>query len=160
MAAPSPTARVTPTGIRLEDGYQTLITFENDSNVNLWELEITPPGLDGGDPIDTTTMHNTTYRTKAARSLIDVTDGSFTCAYDPEAMTGCLALVNVEQTITVTFLDGSTWAFWGFMQTFDPQGLSEGEMPEASVGFVITNFDPTVGQRDEQGPVIAEVSGS
>ena len=158
MASPATTARVTPTGIRIEDGYQTLIALENIPGVNIWELEVTPPGVDGGDPIDTTTMHNVTYRTKSARSLKDITDGSITCAYDPEALDDILAQVNVEQSFTTTFYDGSTWDYFGFMQTFEPQGMSEGEMPEANVVFVVTNWDPA--NRVEQGPVNTPVAGS
>ncbi len=41
---------------RLDDGYQTLIEFAENPAIKLWEKSVTPPGIDGGDAIDTTTM--------------------------------------------------------------------------------------------------------
>jgi hypothetical protein len=60
MAAPVATARVDPTGIKLDDGYRTLVTFATDPNIEFWEKSVTPPGLDGGDALETKTIHNHT----------------------------------------------------------------------------------------------------
>ena len=157
MAAPTPTARGTPAGIPLRDGFATFITFADSDTIGLWELETTPPGKDGGDPIDTTTFHNVSRRTKYPRSLIEDTEGSFNCAYDPNVETAIEANVNVNQEITVTFNDGSTKAFWGFLKAFNPQSHVEGEMPQASVEFVCTNMDDSFA---EQAPVVASVVGT
>lgn len=157
MAAPSPTPRGTPGGLPLRDGFATMITFADNDTIELWEKETTPPGVDGGDPVDTTTFHNVTYRTKQSRVLKDLTAGSFTCAYDPVVLDTIIALVNVLKEITVTFNDGSTWAFWGYMKSFTPQNSTDGEQPEAQVEFVITNTDDSFA---EQGPAVAEVAGT
>lgn len=158
MAAPSATARVTPTGIKLKDGYQSLVTFANDSNISLWEKSVTPPSANGGDSIDQTTMHNTTYRTKAPSALLDLGDSSFTAAYDPDAYNQIIAIINEETTITVTFKDGSTLAFYGYLQAFEPAELTEGSQPEATVTIVCTNWDPT--NNVEAGPVLTSVPGT
>lgn len=158
MAAPVATVRQDPTGIRLDDGYRTLVTFASDPNIELWEVSVTPPGLDGGDEIDTTTMHNDTYRTRSPRSLKTLTEFSMTVAYDPSCYTALLALINVETTITVTFPDGSTLAFFGFLKAFQPDALEEGSPPRASVTVVPTNQDPTSGV--EQAAVLVSVAGT
>lgn len=158
MAAPTPTARATPGGIKLPDGYQALITFAADTDISFWEKEVTPFGREGGDPIPQSTMHNTRYHTKAPRSLIDTDDGQSTVAYDPAVLTQIDAIINVPTTITVEFGDGSTWAAYGWLRSFKPSGLSEGGQPEATVTFVISNWDPV--NKVEAGPTVTSVAGT
>lgn len=150
MPAPTPTARTTPTGSRLDDGYQTLITFATEPAVKLWEKTVTPPGIDGGDPIDTTTQHNEEWKTQDAPGLKMMTGSSFTAAYDPAVFDDIVALINVHTTITITFPDGSTLAFFGWLRSFEPDGMSEGEQPEATVNIEAANQDATGA---EQAPV-------
>lgn len=158
MAAPAPTVRQDPTGIKLTDGYRSLVTFSLDPNIELWEKSITPPGLDGGDAIDTNTMHNDRFRTMASRALITMTEMSFTSAYDPIIYTRILDVVNVEQTITLTFPDGSTMAFYGFVRVLDFGELVEGTFPEVTVTIQPTNADPTT--KTEEALVLASVAGT
>lgn len=133
------TARSTPSGDLLEDGYQSLIAFAADADISLWEKSVQPPGIEGGDEIDITTMHNVTWRTRAARSLKTLTNSSITVAYDPAVYTQILALINVNGWITVHFPDGSTLDFVGYLKNFTPNELSEGAQPEASCEIVPTN---------------------
>lgn len=155
MAAPTPTARTSPPGIPLGDGYQTLVTFGADPDVNLWEKQVTPPGLDGGDSVDTTTMINSTYRTMRARNLLSMTEAKMTAAYDPVCYTELEALINVETTVTITFPDGSTLAFYGYLQKLEASEIEEGEQPEAEVTIAVTNWDPV--NNVEAGPALASV---
>ena len=156
--APTPTARVDPAGIKLEDGYRSLITIAADTNVEFWEKSITPPGLDGGDPIDTTTMHNDVYRTMAPRGLKTMTPVTVVAAYDPIVYSSVLPLIDVETTITITWRDGTTLAFYGFIQKFEQGELVEGELPEITLTIVPTNADPTTGA--EEAAVLTNVPGS
>jgi hypothetical protein len=158
MAAPAATVRSDPTGRMLEDGYRSLITFAADTNIELWEKSVTPPGIDGGDAVDITTMHNDTVRTKAPRSLKDYTDATAVCAYDPSAYTALQALINVRTTVTVTFPDGSTLAFFGFLRSAEFGDLVEGEHPEVTVTITPTNWDYT--NDVEAAPVLTSVSGT
>ncbi len=155
---PTATARQTPLGIKIDDGHQTLVTFASDPDISLWEKSVTPPGEDGGDPIETTTMHNVTWRQMAARALRTLTPMTFTAAYDPIIYDSVAAIINLETTITVTFPDGSTLAFYGYLQKFEPGELVEGTQPEVTVTVVPTNSDPV--DRTEQAPVLVEVSGT
>lgn len=158
MAAPTPTARGTPNGRRIDDGFRTLVTFARAPNIALWEKTVTPPGFDGGEKVETTTMHNVRYRTSAPRYLITLTDSEFTAAYDPKVYNDILAIVNQKDTITHRFPDGSTLAYFGFLQTFEPQECEEGTQPEATCMICPTNVDPATG--DEASPVLTEVTGT
>ena len=158
MPPPAATARGTPAGIKLEDGFSTKITFANNPTLCIWERTVQPPGLDGGDPVDQTTMFNVTYRTMSSRRLKTMTPGNITAGYDPRVYADVLAQINVKQTITITFPDGSTVAFYGFLQNFEPQPNEEGKMPEANLRFVPTNADPTTGA--ETAAVEVDVPGT
>lgn len=157
MAAPSPTARGTPSGRMLKDGYRCLITFASNPTIEFWEKSVTPPGFDGGDKIDITTMHNNDYRTFAPRALITLMESSFTAAYDPAVLTSIEGLINRRDTVTIRFSDGSTWSFYGFLKSFAPQEVSEGEQPAAQCSIEPINMDPS---DVERGPTVVSVSGT
>jgi hypothetical protein len=149
---------VTPNGFKMPDGFKALYAFASDPSIQLWERGVKPPGMDGGEGIDTTTQHNVTWRTKAARHLKTLTEGSFTCAYDPDSYNNLLNLVNHEEAVTCHYPDGSAVAFFAFMQKFEPSELKEGEFPEATVTITPTNWDP-VGFV-EAGPVFVPAGGT
>jgi len=158
MAEPTVTSRVVPTGIMLKDGFSTVIAFELDPDVCLWEKTVTPPGEDGGEPIETTTMLNTLWRTFEPRKLLTLTPCEFTAGYDPLAYTQLQSLINKNGSITATLPDGSTISFYGYLQKFDIQSHEEGKMPEANCTIQPTNYDPTA--HVEAGPKVVEVSGT
>lgn len=158
MAAPIATARQTPAGRRLLDGFSTKITFSRDPALSLWEVTVKPPGIDGGESINTSTMHNVTWETKAARQLKTLTDSTFKAAYDPAVITDLVDMINVYQTITIRYPDGSTEAFYGFLQKFEPDENQEGTMPTASCTIVATNYDYS--NAAEAGPAVVEVAGT
>lgn len=157
-AAPTPTTRQTPAGIALDDGFSTKITFAADPDVSFWERSVKPPGVDGGDGIDQTTMHQTAWRVMRARQLKSLTPASGKAAYDPNLYNNIIALINVETTITVRFPDGSTLAFYGYLQSVDFDELVEGQLPECSYQITPTNFDPT--NHVEAAPVLTSIPGT
>lgn len=158
MAAPTPTARIAPTGIMMDDGFPTKITFSLDPNISIWEKTVTPPGLEMGDMIPYTTMHNTEFRTFRPRVLKTLTTCSLTVGYDPDAFNQIEAILGLDQTITVTFYDGSTYAFYGVLNRFIPGELADGEEAEAECEIEPTNYDASA--RVEAGPVLTSVAGS
>ena len=147
-----------PGGIPLQDGYQTLIGLTLAPTIRFWEKTVTPPGVDGGDSIDRTTMHNIDWKTKGARSLKDMTDITCTANYDPAVHTDIEAAINREDTITIVFADGTTIAMFGYLQKFESNDVQEGETPECTITFVITNWDPT--NNVEAGPTVNEIAGT
>lgn len=158
MAAPTVTPRQPPTGIRLRDGHASTIAFAAAPAVSFWEKSTKPPGVDGGDPIDTLTHFNTVWRPKRPRSLKSLSDVTVTAAYDPAVMTQIIGLVNVENAITIEWHDGSTVAFWGYLRTVEFSELTEGAQPELTATITPTNVDPSDGS--EAGPVITSVPGT
>lgn len=158
MAAPATTARQSPVGIYLTDGYSTKIAFAANPNLSIWEVTVKPPGLDGGDAINITTMHNVRWRTMASKALLTLTESTMTFAIDPAAYTQAKSLINVEGSITAIFPDGSTLDFFGFLRTFEPAEHTEGEMPVYSGSISPTNFDPV--NRVEADPVLTSVAGT
>lgn len=160
MAAPTTTPRQSIDGIKLDDGHSTIVAFERAPGFLIWEKSVTPPGLEGDEAINTTTMHNIIWRTFAARKLFTLTQMTFTGAYDPQIYSAAeiQALCNQEGSITVHFPDLSTLDFFGYLKSFIPGENVEGTQPEATVTIVPTNQDPTTGS--EQAPVITEVSGT
>lgn len=130
---------------RLKDGFKTVI---NIGGTNIFEMEVQPPGLEGGDAIETTTMRNVSRRTKAARQLIEMTNGSLTVAWDPASYSSLKSQINNNQELTVTFPDLSTLQFWGYLKNFIPNPLVEGEMPTAECEIVGTLSDNDCVEQD------------
>lgn len=158
MAAPAPTARGTPAGLRVNEGQGTKVTFGRLPTFSIWEKTIKPPGIDGGEPVDTNTMFNLVWRSMAPRVLKTLTPLTFTGTYDPNYFNqGVNTLVNVNDQITVTWRDGTTLAFWGYLQKIDPKDVEEGKPCEAEVTIQPTNTDNTGA---EQGPVLTSVAGT
>lgn len=158
MTAPAATTRQDPSGIKFKNGYRSLITFENDPDIGLWEITVQFPGLDNGEGIDTTTQHNDRVRTKASRALVEVTDGQFTCAYDSNIFVLALAQCGIEQEITFRAPDGTTEAVYGYLKSLSRDAMAEGEMPTATGIIVVTNEDPV--SRAEEDPTVVNVSGT
>jgi hypothetical protein len=158
MAAPTPTARQSPSGIRINEGFPVKLTLSSDPDIELWEISMKMPGIDNGDPIDITTQHNVEAKTKAARYLNEWTNGSVKFALDPVMLTRARQQVGREQTLTATIPDGSTYAFYGYIKSVDFDEWGEGTRPEATADIVVTNFDPS--NRVEALPVFTDVAGT
>ena len=147
MAAPGHTNRTTPTGNRMDDGYQSLIAFARWPDIKFWEKTVQPPGIDGGDAINTATMHNVSLRTFGAKGLRTNTEVTTKVAYDPMVHDQISQIVNLhnggdESSITVHFpISGNKVSFRGFLKSFVPDELVEGQQPEATIVIVITNAD-------------------
>lgn len=135
---------------RIDDGFSTTIAFAEAPAVKFYEKTVTPPGVEGGGANETTTMRNEEWRTKAPKKLKSLGDAGAKCAYDPAVLTDCVAMINVNQEITITFPDDSTWVFWGWLDEFKPGEITEGKQPEADIKIIASNQDDN---GDEIAPV-------
>lgn len=144
----APVARGNPAGIKLSNGYKALITLNSIPTLEIWEIEVGAPGIDGGDPVDTTTQHNTVLVTREPASLIDLTPFDVTCAFDPIIYTRALTYVNKKDTITVKFPDGTTLAFYGWFQNLSPPTMVRGTMPTMTLTICPANQNPTTGAEE------------
>jgi len=131
---------------RIDDGFPTLIAFSagmSSAPLEMWEKEVSPPGMEGGGALETTTMRNITWRTKSPKQLISLADASLVVAYDPEIYNELLGMVNVNQSITITFPDGEVLTFWGWIDVFSPNAIVEGEQPTADITIIPSNQNAT-----------------
>lgn len=157
MTAPTPVTRLAPNGIRLEDGYRCIVGTDLDPDLAVWEIGVQPSGRDGQDPVNTNTMWNDTYFTKAPRALVDTTDMVLRVAYDPAVLPNIDAVVNVRGNWTATYPNGDTETVYGFLRSFIRAELVEGTMPEATMTITLTNTDAN---GNEEGPVYSGTSGT
>jgi hypothetical protein len=134
----------------MTDGHPTTVAFAEDATVKLDEKTVTPPSIEGGGENDVTTMLNVEWRTRMPKKLKTLGEMSLTAAYDPAVYPEIVAMINVNQLITITFPDSSTVAFWGWIDTFEPGEISEGEQPEADLTVIASNLNSTL---VETGPV-------
>jgi hypothetical protein len=137
---------------RLDDGHSTQISFADNPVVKFWERQVTPPGMDGGGPNDTTNMRNVSLRTKAPKKLKSMTTMTATVAYDPQVFdpTQVWDMINENQLITVLFPDGAEVSFWGWLNSFMPGENREGEPPTATITVECSNQNDS---QVETGPV-------
>ena len=61
--APAPVGRGTPAGNAMTDGFPVKIACGANPTISFWEKQVMPFGMDGGDPIPTSTMFNILYHT-------------------------------------------------------------------------------------------------
>lgn len=125
----------------MNDAFPTIIAFAGIVGAKFLEKTVTPPGMDGGGPIDITTMRNSTLRTRSPKKLKSLDEMAVTVAYDPGVYTQVWAQLNVNQAITVTFPDATTVVFYGYINTFRPNEHREGDQPTAAMSIVPTNLN-------------------
>jgi len=146
--------------MRIDDGFKTLISFANGPTLEYYEKEVTPPGIDGGGPIDTTTMRNNNWRTNAAKQLKSLTESSIVVAYATDLYQDLLAQINVNQLITIVFPDNAEYTFWGWLNAFTPGALVEGEQPTATISIQPSNRNNAVPPVEVDPVYIEGSSGS
>jgi len=144
----------------MEDGFSTTISFSSSElsstdvlTLYMQEKEVTPPGVDGGEKIDVTTMRNTSWRTFAPRNLKTLMEAPINVAWDPGLYDEMNAMINDNQEITITLPDTATIVFWGFVKSFTPSAHVEGSQPMAAVSIEPTNRNAAGA---ETAPVITE----
>ncbi len=157
MAAPVAVVRGIPAGIQLEEGFSAKLAIENMLTISFWEKTVGVPAIEGGDPIDQSTMHNTTWMTQLPPTLKKLEPFTLTAAYDPNVISQAIAQCNINQTLTVSWPDGSTLAFFGWLRKIEFADMALGTLPECTVTLEASNLD---GSGAEQAPVYVDVPGT
>lgn len=133
----------------LTDGHQTLIGFSLNLTVLLREKTVQPPGIQGGGPVPQTTMRNSVWRTAMPKQLKAMSAMNVKVSYDPGTYNEIIAMINLNQQITVTFSDTSTLKFYGWIDEFIPDDTEEGAQPTATLKLEPSMLD---GSAAEAGP--------
>jgi len=123
----------------LTDGHPTTVSFALNASAKFKEVSVTPPGISGRGPNNTTTMRNSVWTTQQPKNLKTMTDFSVTVQYDPILYSQGLAMINTIQAITVTFSDTSTIVFQGWLDGIQPNEHSEGSMPTMTLSVCVSN---------------------
>ncbi len=142
MAAPPVIVRIIPIAARLDDGFQSVIAFQRDPAIAVYEKTVQPPDMDGGDAIVTTTMLNCIYETMGPQRLIKFGDIVIVAAYATVAIPDLRAMINVPQAITIAYPDSAAWSFWAYLRKVESAALTKGTQPEMTLTITITNWDP------------------
>lgn len=165
MAAPTPGTRPTsPSGYKMPDGFSSVIGFKNRPGISLWIQTVKFAGIDGGEKINTTTMFNVAVRTFAARQLKTLDDVTFKAAFDPDILVtsgpnSIWAAINDDsETITEFWPEGSTRAYYAYLQKMAAPEMKEGEFPTADFTITVTNWDKA--NQTEAIPVFTPAGGT
>jgi hypothetical protein len=131
----------------LKDGHRTTISIPGaGTNLQAVFLEVKrvkPFGLDQRGGIDTTSMLNDTHVTEEPKKLKAVTPLTLMCSYGGSRTLAALnALMGLILEITVNWPDGQVTRVQGFINTVEPQEVSEGEQPMVSVEIRAANVLP------------------
>lgn len=155
---PTPSNRLTPVGgVAQREGFHAHITMANNASIAFFEKDVQPVGFEGGEPIDQTTQFNVTVRTAFPRVLYSLDPIVCNVAYSPNALGQIMSVINQNTVITVTFQDGGTICFYGWLRSFKPGPLAEGQQPMAVATFHPSNLD---GNFAEQVPVETAPAGT
>jgi hypothetical protein len=130
-------------------GYGVRITLET-SSLTFLEKSVTLPGYDGGDPIDTTNNSKSALREQYPRTLIQTTGATATVEYDPSTLEAIKGAINVQQVITIEFLEGDQVTIYGWLRSFTPSDFAEGAQPTAEIAIESAGVDAA---GDEEGIV-------
>lgn len=158
MAAPTPTARITPSGRKLGIGGPTYITFASNPNISLWEQSVKPPSFQLDDRKDNTTSYNSRFRTFSPGRLITGQDVTAQCGYDPDDEQEIIDLIGVRDTITVTLPSGTTICFYGWLDNVDFNDHNEDDDPMVTLTIAQGNQDWDT--CEEAAPVITAGTGT
>jgi hypothetical protein len=138
----------TPTDY-LTDGFSTLLGLTLPATTMYAETEVTPAAVVGGGGIDQTSMRSDLVRSQLPKALYGHGDITVRVAYDPAIQEQLeLAAINVNQTMGIRFPDNQGYLFFGWIDNFAPDGLTEGNRPTAMMTIKVSNVNDTTGEEE------------
>lgn len=157
--APTPTARGTPAGIDLKEGFPIKLTLSLLPTAGYREITVKGSGIDGGDAIEISTQHNTARETYYPRVLKKNDEVTAECAFDPNIYSTLESIVNNPNNVTTeTLPDGSTYCYWSVLRKIERSEMKKGERPTITLTITVTNYDPVA--HVEVLPVYTDVAGT
>jgi len=116
------------------DGYNIRISLVNQG-ITLYEKNVTPPGVEGGDPINITTNDNGDFMSFAPRSRKQRTAAQAEVTYDDTDLDALEAAVDQSDDILVVWPDDTTKLDSGWVRSVIANQTQEGEQPTANITF-------------------------
>ncbi len=107
------------------------------ASIDFGVTSLTLPAFNGGEAPDTTTNANVTFRSKGNRKFIDIEDLTLTCAFLADDYDALPTLINTQDTLTVTDVEGSTYVFSVNVMSYTAGEMTEDGFPTADVVFTI-----------------------
>lgn len=108
----------------MDSAFGTTITF-GTSNFSADLLDVTPPGP-SREVIDISHMGLASgFKEFMPSDLVDWGEAKLTVAFDPATVPPIAA---AAETVTITFPDGTTWAFTGFLTKYESKAPMEDKM--------------------------------
>ncbi len=141
MAAPVPTARVTPTGRKIGTGGPTYIIFASKPGLNIWENSVKPLSFQLDDRKDNSSFQNDRVRTFSPGRLMTGQDVVVQAGYDPDETEELWDLIGVRDTITIQLPTGTRYAFYGWLDQLDFSELNEDDDPTVTLTIAQGNQD-------------------
>jgi hypothetical protein len=114
------------------DGHGIRIVFVN-GGVTVYEKNVTPGGIEGGDPIDITTNDNTSLRSFAPRTLATETPINLEVTYNQTDKAALEALANTSDDIRTEYPDNTTELTSGWIRSVIANQATSGEQPTANL---------------------------
>ncbi len=125
----------------IEEGHG--LRYSLASGLLLEEVSISPPGVKGSGPKNTTTHANSTVQTKAPGKLPEITDLGGTVVISKGTLAAAMSVVLVNQSITVTYPGGGTHVVWGWLEEVIPGPFTSNGQPTATIKIHISNRNAT-----------------
>lgn len=105
--------------------------------------EVQPPDVDGGGPIEVSSMNNILVRTKVHKHLYSLGVITAHVEWDPADYPALMTPpkdLNVNLAMAIVFPDLSILTFWAWIDKFTPTSHKEGELPTAEMKIEISNL--------------------
>ncbi len=129
----------------MKDGYP--ITLSLGTSGLVCEIEVTPPAIEGG-VIPQDCMRSGTTAISWPKSRKKYLPLTVMASWDPDVygqnlgvVGGTAAIINLNQSMTLTFPGGRVLSFWATITKFEPAAMKEGERPTATVTIELTNMN-------------------
>jgi len=116
------------------DGYNCRISLVNQG-ITVYEKNVTPPGVEGGDPINITTNDNGDFQSFAPRSRKQKTPAQSEVTYNDTDLDALEAAVDQSDDILRVWPDDSTKLESGWLRSSIPNQTQEGEQPTTNLTF-------------------------
>jgi len=123
----------------LQDGFRTLVSFNLNPNLSIWQKRIKPWGFDAGGGINTSSMRNASFHTMFPKTLIKITDLTIAAAYDPNLYPEYMAISRLIAGIITTYPDSAILTVYGWLDKIEPSEHTEGEQPMMTLTAIAAN---------------------